>query len=275
MADTEAPQTTWAERGAYWAATSPEGKSDMDAGNQAIIAAAEIGEGDRVLDLASGAGEPSISIALKVGETGNVTATDANPEMLAGARKRAENLGLQNISFEITEMENLPFPDNEFDKVTCRFGIMFPDDAVAAVREVLRVLKPGGVVCYMVHGTAAENDLYSVLRETVLGFLGEDPSPAHNRRFRFSGEGELTKLLTEAGFTDVSEERLSERQQRPGGRFWQRLLDRSYGSKLGDLSEARMEELQAAIAEAFEPYKKGDGYEVLSTDRIGLGRKPA
>jgi SAM-dependent methyltransferase len=274
-----APSTSWAERGAYWARTGPRGKSDIDSGNQAIIAAAGIEEGDRVLDIASGGGEPAISIALKVGEAGSVTATDANPEMLEGARQRAARLGLANIRFEIAAMEKLPFDDGTFGAVTCRFGIMFPDDAVAAVREHARVAKAGAPLVYMVHGPARANTLYTVLRETVHAFLGEPVSPAHNRRFRFSARGELTELLSAAGLVDVAEKDFGETQTRPGGSaqgpMWQRLLERSYGARLEGMSEERLDTLHENICRAFEPYLKGDHYELISTDRLGIGRKPA
>ena len=269
------PSFSWAERGAYWAKTSPEGKSDMDAGNQAIAAAAEIRPGDNVLDICSGTGEPGISIALHVGPEGSVTAYDLNPEMLQGARDRAANLELANMNFEIGDMMALPFEDNSFDAVTCRFGIMFPDDGAPAVREAARVLKPGKRAVYMVHGPAGANDLYRVLRKTVFAYFGEEEPPGPNRRSRYSGEGELNALLTAAGLEDVAETPLAETQERPAGRFWQRLLERQYGQRLEDLSPDGLEELHRRIAGAFEPYRKGDHYEVLSTDRLGSGRKPA
>jgi len=275
VTETKEEGTNWAERGAFWARTAPQGLSDQDHGNQAIIAAAGIEEGDHVLDIASGAGEPAISTAIAVGETGSVTAYDANPEMLAGTRQRAENLGLKNLRFEIGQMESLPFDDNTFDAVTCRFGIMFPDDAVAAVGEAVRVLKPGGRVAYMVHGVAEENTLYTVLRDTVWAYFNEQPSSTHNRRFRFSKLGELTELLTAAGLEDIEERKVQENQKRPSeGRMWQRLLDRSYGKRLAGMSDEQLENLHAAIKTAFEPYLRGDHYELLSTDMLGSGRKP-
>lgn len=278
MAET-APSVSWAERGAYWTRTGPQGKSDMDMLNQAIIAAAGIEEGDRVLDIASGGGEPSISIALAVGESGSVTATDANPEMLEGAKQRAANLGLTNMRFEITSMDSLPFEDDSFDAVTCRFGIMFPDDAVPVVREHARVAKPGAPIVYMVHGAGDVNTLYTTLRSTVLDFLQQEESDTHNRRFRYSGPGELTELMTAAGLIDIEEKEISENQERPvttpdGEPMWQRLLKRGYGSRLEGLSEDQIEALQEKIGEAFAPYLRGDHYELLSTDRLVVGHKP-
>ena len=267
------PSVSWAERGAYWSKTSPEGKSDMDAGNQAIITAAGIRPGDRVLDICSGTGEPSISIALQVGPEGSVTAYDLNTEMLQGARDRAANLELTNMTFEIGDMLELPFDDNSFDAVTCRFGIMFPDDGEPAVREAARVLKPGKRVVYMVHGSAEVNDLYRVLRKTVFAYFNEEPPPGPNRRSRYSAPGELAALLNAAGLEDTTEIELQEMQERPGGRFWQRLLERQYGQRIADLTSENLEDLHRQIEEAFEPYRKGGHYEVLSTDRLGSGQK--
>ena len=78
-----------------------------------LLDAAEVAPGQAVLDLASGIGEPALSCARRIGDTGRVTATDLVPEMLAGARRRAAEDGLANIDFEIADMEALPFADHK------------------------------------------------------------------------------------------------------------------------------------------------------------------
>ena len=97
--------------------------ADMaDRFNQPLIDAIGVAPGHDVLDLASGTGEPALSLARRVGPSGQITATDLVPEMLEGAKRRARAAGLANIRFEAADMERLPFPDSSFDRLTCQIG---------------------------------------------------------------------------------------------------------------------------------------------------------
>ena len=103
MKKAESQNGNWGARGAFWDKNAPTGESVAVDLNQILIGLTSIAAGDQVLDLASGSGEPAISIALKVGARGSVTALDAHAEMLAGAERRASALGLNNITFEIAD----------------------------------------------------------------------------------------------------------------------------------------------------------------------------
>jgi SAM-dependent methyltransferase len=111
-----------------------------------VLRGAQVGPGMKVLDLASGTGEPALSLARAVGPQGRVVATDLVPQMLEAARQNAAAQELENMEFRVADAESLPFSDGEFDRVTCRFGIMFFADIPKAMAEILRVLKPGGRV---------------------------------------------------------------------------------------------------------------------------------
>ncbi len=273
MAETEKPeQADWATRGAYWVKTAPEGASTTDDLNQILISLAGIEPGVTVLDIASGAGDPAVSIALKVGPQGSVTAFDANPEMLVGARGRAEKMELQNINFEIGRMEELPFANESFDALTCRFGLMSAEDPVGVLEGARHVLKPGKKAAYMTHGSRTKNTLYSVMRPAVLDFLGEPSGGGMERRFRFSEFGSLETVFKAAGFTDIVEQEASKTVTRDkGDRFWQTMLMRAFGARIEGLDEARLEELHQCVEAAFEPYLKGDHYELLSTEMVACG----
>ncbi len=145
-------RTDWDARSKVWAKTAVAGRSADDTFNQMIIKEAAIQAGDDVLDIASGTGNPAVSIALSLEGRGTVTCTDLTPRMLEAARYRAENLELTVMRFAAADMSGLPFADDTFDCTTCRFGLMFPDDKVAAAAEAMRVLKPGGRAAYLVWG---------------------------------------------------------------------------------------------------------------------------
>lgn len=271
MADA-AEANTWAERGAYWTRTAPQGESQNDEPNQILIETASIEVGFSTLDIASGAGEPAISIALAVGESGSVTCFDANPEMLQGARNRAENMGIKHMNFEIGDMVELPFADGSFDAVTCRFGIMFPKDPVAALTEVKRVLKSGRKAAYMTHGPPADNTMSVTLREAVRAYFGDTGEDQSQRRFNHSGDGELADLFRQAGLNEVGTRKIVKPQIRPAeGRFWETLLLRTGGQRLEGMPEADLEDLNQTIREAFAPFLNGDKYEMTSAEQLAWG----
>jgi ubiquinone/menaquinone biosynthesis C-methylase UbiE len=261
----------WRNRAKYWSDTAPEGRSQSDRQNQFLIEAAKIKTGDRVLDIASGTGDPAISIALHVGNAGHVTGFDASEVMLAAAEKRAQRLDLANIEFRVGRMESLPFEDGAFDAVTCRFGLMHCDDAAAAVAEARRVLKPGASAAFMVHGPVELNTLYPLVRKAVFEFLGEEDTGGAARRFRFSTAGELEAIFQDGGFREVAETEISETVERPVAEFWSTMLQRGFGAKIEPLSQEQRGQLNVKIKAALEPCLKADHYELLSSERLVSG----
>src|SRR5579863_9822332 len=109
----------------------------------AIVEYAQPASGMKVLDLASGTGEPAISLASRVGADGHVTALDLSAELLEIAAQRARDRGFTNFTTQQADAQSLPFPDSSFDLATSRFGVMFFPDPVLALRNLHRVLRPG------------------------------------------------------------------------------------------------------------------------------------
>src|ERR1700730_5069593 len=110
---------------------------------QALVEHGLIGSGHAVLDIATGPGEPALTVAGLVGPAGKVFGIDAVPEMVAAARRAADHLGFGNAQFDVAFADHVPFAADTFDAVVSRFGVMFFPSPVDAVREMLRVLKPG------------------------------------------------------------------------------------------------------------------------------------
>tara|TARA_B100000029_G_scaffold55972_2_gene50734 strand:+ start:1817 stop:2647 length:831 start_codon:yes stop_codon:yes gene_type:complete len=273
--ETETHSAKWAARAAFWEKNAPKGKSVTDDLNQLLIELTDIEPGNDVLDIASGSGEPAISIALKVGSEGRVTALDAHPEMLSGARQRAETLGLTNMTFEISRMEDLPFADSTFDAVTCRFGLMSSDDPLKTLRGVRRVLKSGKKAAFMTHGLRERNTPSAVLAQVIQNELGDkDDTAVASRQLPFSEPGSLQEIFTAAEFKDVHEQEILKTVTRErDSRFWQSLLERRYGPSLEPLDNAQLAALNDTIEAAFAPHLKGDHYELMSSDMVGWGTK--
>jgi ubiquinone/menaquinone biosynthesis C-methylase UbiE len=171
----------------------------------ALVEYAQPRPGMQVLDLASGTGEPAISLAFRVGEQGHVTALDLSADLLAIATGRAQARGLNNFSTQQADAHSLPFPNDSFDLATSRFGVMFFRDPGLAFRELRRVLRPGARASFLAWGSAEQpywQTMMGVVHRHVGGSLlasGADP-------FRFAGPGSLSEILRSAGFRDVEEE---------------------------------------------------------------------
>ena len=119
---------------------------------EGLVEYARARPGMQVLDLASGTGEPAITLAGIVGSQGHVTALDLSSELLRIASDRARKRGLNNITFQEADAHALPFADKAFDLATCRFGVMFFKDVTHALRELARVLRPGARACFAAWG---------------------------------------------------------------------------------------------------------------------------
>jgi SAM-dependent methyltransferase len=271
--DKDEVRRTWAVRAPAWNRWARHIERMAERFNRPLIEAAEIAPGMRVLDLASGTGEPALSIARAVGPEGEVVATDLLDAMLEGTRKRAAEAGLENLRAEVADMEALAFADASFDRVTCRFGIMFVPEPVRALGEARRVLKPGGRTAWMVWGPLADTTLFAVIQREVRAFLGLAPDP-DLPQFRYGRPGLLGALMEDAGFAEVDERELRFDASPPAGsRFWEANVEMSFADELSALAPARRAALDERVVRAFDSYLDGDRYRVAAHVRIGTGAR--
>jgi SAM-dependent methyltransferase len=173
---------------------------------EALVEYAQPQPGMRVLDLASGTGEPAISLAMRVGAQGHITALDLSADLLEIAKGRAQERGLKNLSTQQADAQALPFDDGSFDLATCRFGVMFFRDVKLALQELHRVLRDEARACFLAWGPI-EQPYWQTMMGVVHGHVGgpllqaDGPNP-----FRFSEAGSLSHVLRGAGFREVHEE---------------------------------------------------------------------
>jgi ubiquinone/menaquinone biosynthesis C-methylase UbiE len=203
---TEDMLEVWRESAMYWTKHSETIHQMFAPLTRALIERTGIHKGQTVLDIAGGAGEPSLTIAETVGPEGSVTCTDGVAEMVEAARAGAQRRGLTNVQFRQCAADSLPFADNSFDVVVSRLGLMFVPDPVVALRGMLRVLKPGGRLAFAVWGKSDVNPFcYLVTRVMDQHVKSPAADPDAPNAFRFAEPGKLTGVMTEAGAIDVEE----------------------------------------------------------------------
>ena len=197
-------QRQWNGAAPYWKKWNEKFVEQSRAATELAVASAEVKPGMRTLDLASGTGEPALSMAKAVGPQGRIVATDLTLAMLQAAREKAAVLHQNNIHFGVSQAENLPFRDAGFDRVTCRFGVMFFLDIAKALAEIRRVLRPEGRISFVVWGPFDENPWFSVPLKPFLKHV-QMPEPALDSPgpFRFADESKLAAALEEGGFQNV------------------------------------------------------------------------
>lgn len=163
---------------------------------------------DYVLDIASGTGEPGLTIAAML-KNGKVIMTDLAEGMLEVARENADRRGIQNIETVVCDVSELPFEDNTFDAISCRMGFMFFPDMLMAATEMIRVLKPGGRIAASVWNGSDKNLWFTTAMSSVnRNMTLPPPSPGAPGMFRCAEENVMGDLFSKAGFKNISQKNI-------------------------------------------------------------------
>jgi ubiquinone/menaquinone biosynthesis C-methylase UbiE len=230
-----------------------------------MIGAIEPQPGQRILELAAGLGEVGLLAAELVAPAGGVILSDQAETMLDGARRRAAQLELTNVEFQVWNAEWIDLPVASVDAALCRWGYMLMADPLAALVETRRVLRPGGRLALAVWDTPVANP-WALAPRLELIERGLAPPPSSDGYapgpFALGDEGRLRELLEQAGFTGVMIEAIDLPQRYPSFEvFWETILDLS--RELHDLvrvcSEAEVEAIRAGVRERMAMHRAPDG----------------
>jgi ubiquinone/menaquinone biosynthesis C-methylase UbiE len=185
----------------------------IDAGarvvSERLVEMAGVEPGARVLDVACGLGEPTLTAARAAGEGGSVVATDIAPDMIALARERAAEAGIENVEFIEIAGNDLDFPDDSFDAAVSRWGIIFEPDGEGVAAKVRGFLKPGGRFAISSWGTPEQVPFLSIPMRTAMQRLGVPPPPPGTPGPLSRPTPDAIKgLLAGGGFSDVDVEEI-------------------------------------------------------------------
>lgn len=196
-----AQREQWNRDGAAWRRWNPMLDRWYGEVTRLMLDSVGIRPGQRILDIAAGAGEPAISAAERVGPDGYVLATDLSEGIVALAQEEAHGRGLRQVHTRVMDGERLDLPDATFDAVICRLGLMYMPHPLDALREWRRVLRADGRVALVVFSTPDRNDWGAVPAAIIRRHAGlAAPVPGQPGPFSLGAPGRLDALLREAGF---------------------------------------------------------------------------
>lgn len=249
----------WSETAPYWEKHRAVIREMFAPVTQALVEAAQIRRRNHVLDVATGPGEPALTIAEMVGAEGKVVGIDAVPEMVEAARREAQRRQLRNASFAVAQADLLPAQTNTFDAVVSRFGIMFFPSPGGAAREVLRVLRPESRMALAVWHFADKNPFHYVISRILDRYVESPPLPPDAPdAFRYAEPGKLAAILAEAGVAEVSERVLEFSVRAPVSpeEFWvlRSEMSERLRSSLAKIPLEQMKEVKRQALEAFREY---------------------
>ena len=232
-----------------------------------LVAAAAPGPDERVLDVACGTGIVARLAAQRVGGAGQVVGLDISPSMLAMARAAAPSAAIEWQEGSATE---LPFPDGAFDLVLCQQGLQYFPDRPAALREMRRVLTPGGRLALSVFCSSPG---HAALHEALVPSLGQETATLALEPVALGDEGELRALLLGAGFPDPAIHRAQRTARFPSADgFLQYYLASRFASAIARLSSADRAALEAAAHAALRPLVRADGLALPLEAHVALAR---
>ena len=274
----EDARTRWDQAAQQWGRDAE--RIDEEAGpvTEWLLAAIAPGPGETVVELGGGPGGVGLRAARAVTPGGHVVITDIAPDMVEVARRRAHELELSAVSFEVADAMALPFPDAGIDAAVCRFALQAMSDPACALREMLRVLRPGGRLALAVWGGAGANPGTAAAMAAIHAAAGEPPETARPAIFSLADEAHVALLLTDAGFTDVRLEHVTgERRYESFEHWWElrRRLPPGAQKTWESLDPQTRDGIEHGLRERVAAYRRGDelvfGWDAL----VARARRPA
>lgn len=225
---------------------------------------------DYVLDIAAGTGEPGLTIATML-TGGKVMITDISDEMLEVSRRKAARRGIKNMETLACDVSEMPFAAGTFDSISCRFGFMFFPDMLMAVKEMVRVLKPGGRIATSVWNIPEKNFWVTAIGGTINRNMQTPPAPPEAPgMFRCAKAGLIKELFEQAGLTGTLEKEITGKMKcGTADVYWEMMLDcgAPFTAALNKADEAMRIKIKAEVYQALSD-KFPDGNISIDTSAL-------
>jgi ubiquinone/menaquinone biosynthesis C-methylase UbiE len=238
----------------------------------------DIKNGSRVLDVAAGAGEQTLAVAKRIGNSGQVLATDLSPEILQFAASSAKLAGLDNVQTQVMDGESLADLTSEpFDAVISRVGLIYFPDQQKALAGMKQQLRTGGKVAAMVYSTAETNAFFSI-PVSIIRRRAKLPAPLQGQPGPFSlgGDNKLAEVFAQAGFKDIEVETINAPVRVSSAAECLQFEQESFGAlhqMLSGLSDNEQDEAWCEIEEALAQFETDGQFEGPCEMLVAVGTK--
>ena len=271
-----AQRETWDRFSAGWERWDHVVQQMLGPVGAAMIRSLGIRPDQRHLDVASGTGQPGLTIA-QLAPHGHVVLTDLAPRMLAAARRIAAADGIDNIDTHECSADRLPFPDAAFDSATCRFGLMFMPQPSRAVAELARVVRPGGRIAVSVWAGPDDNPWATIPAAAIATEITPPaPGPDAPGMFRCATPGAISALYEAAGLRDITEwdvpvTLVTESPEE----YWRMIteLTAPVVAVLGELDEPARERIGVNVTREAAKYQRSGALRVPGLGRCVIGTR--
>lgn len=268
----------WDAAATGWNSHSAIIRTWLGTATDAMCRMAGVSPGSRVLDVAAGAGDQTLTLAERVGPSGHVLATDLSPAIIALARENASRAGLAQVETRVADGEALGVSESSFDAAVCRLGLMFFPDPLQGLREIHRALRPGAGVCTMVFSRPERNPCIAILMSTALehaGLPARDPF-APGGLLSLGEPRRIDSLFRAAGFRDVATTALDAPFRLPSVDDYLAFVRSSAGPVLkilSGLSPTRAEAAWSDMRDRLDAFTTGDGWAGPNELLLTAGRR--
>jgi ubiquinone/menaquinone biosynthesis C-methylase UbiE len=270
------PQHTFwssSEVAEHWQQDVERRRLDFAEATQRMLEAAGLGPGNHVLDIGAGTGDQSLLAARRVGPDGFVLATDISAEMLGITARVAQQEGLTAITTRVMDAQQLDLQDNAFDAVICRLALMLIPNPKLALREIRRVLKPGGKLAALVWSAPENNPLFALPLAIVSTYARGVSSPLPDP-FALSDPRVFERELTKAGFDEVKTRALPFQSHYASlDAFLQSTASRLTAGVMGQLRKSEQQHLLGEVREALSQFEGSHGLVAPAELLLGVGSK--
>jgi SAM-dependent methyltransferase len=273
----ETTREQWQAAAAAWHRWGPTLHEWLGDATEVMLDLARVGPGSRVLDVAAGAGEQTLIAARRVGSTGSVLATDISSNILSFARETAAKAHLENIETRVLDGENIDLPEESFDAVISRVGLIYFPDQHKALTGMHRVLRPGGRMAAITYSTPEKNKFFSIPVSLIRKRAQlPPPLPGQPGPFSLGAPGVLQAAFERAGFGDVQVRTVASPLRLPTASDCVRFERESFGAlhqMLASLSATERESVWREIETELAQFEGSAGFVGPCEMLVAVGTK--